>query len=229
MDSVVTQQLPYKVDEHVVHRRWTVDLNHAAKSLGVDLARLTHEAREMAQHFPRWVLTVARGRNTVACGHCQGMLVFDAGLRCVQCSRAPFQLSPDVRLAWFGVMPPIGIDALPVVRERLAHRPPRQHVVGQRPGLGNYLLVPLVASYGPAFPSAPVDIFYLQDFAVLGPTESPSHAVHMLGAGRMCLFAGGEWYPQLTAREVLQQRAYPHVIKFLNHINGKTNAFAKVS
>ena len=41
------------------------------------------------------------------------------------------------------------------------------------------------------------------------------------------LLAGQD--PTGPAHEVLQQRAYPHVIKFLNYANGKRNAVAIVS
>ena len=69
---------------------------------------------------------------------------------------------------------------------------------------------------------------YLPEFRDIPgvPRAEYSHAFHMIGQGRMCLFAGGEWHDRMTAREVLQQRAYAHVIKFLNYANGKTDAFA---
>ena len=51
----------------------------------------------------------------------------------------------------------------------------------------------------------------------------------MLGDGTMCLFAAGQWRRSMTCREVLQQRAYPHVIKLLNYADGKRDAFAIVS
>ena len=227
--DVIEQQLPARVGDHVVHRRWTVDLDLAARTAGMDRARLRHEALEMSRHFPRWVLTVAAGRNLQRCGTCGGMLVFDAGLRCVQCSATAGKVTGGARAAWFGLVPPIGIDGLPTLARRVDEQRPAHHATGHRDGLGRYLLVPLVASYPASFPQAPVDVFYLPEFSRLCPADQASHAFHMLGAGRMCLFAGGEWYPQMTAREVLQQRAYPHVIKFLNHVDGKTSSFARVS
>jgi hypothetical protein len=225
----IEQQLPTKVADQVVHRRWNVDVTHAARTFGMDPERLFREAQEMSTHFSRWVLTVAVARNLQRCTHCGGMLVFDAGLRCAQCNKAVGRVAPGARPAWFGLVPPIGIDGLPVIQKKLGGKAPALHSLGERAGLGKYLLVPLVASYPPSFPQSPVDVFYLPDFSSLCPADQVSHTFHMLGAGRMCLFASGEWYPQMTAREVLQQRAYPHVIKFLNYANGKGSAFAKVS
>jgi hypothetical protein len=45
----------------------------------------------------------------------------------------------------------------------------------------------------------------------------------------MCLFAAGQWSPEMTCREVLQQRAYAHLVKMLRYANGKADAFAVVS
>jgi hypothetical protein len=187
----------------------------------------------MADHFPRWILTVCSGRERLTCIRCGGMLVFDRGLRCVVCERkiSPRRLTKRVELAWFGLLPPIGIDGLGRLRKSLIARPPPQHLVGQRDGIGQYLLVPLVAAYPQAFPQSPVKVAYLPSlFAVKGmPREQASHAYHMLGNGFMCLFADGEWRRGMTCREVLQQRAYAHVIKLLRYGAGKRDAFASVS
>jgi hypothetical protein len=61
------------------------------------------------------------------------------------------------------------------------------------------------------------------------PRDAASHEVHLYGSGCMCLFAPGEWRPEMSCREVLQQRAYAHVIKLLNYGNGKRDAFTLVS
>ena len=223
----LAQQLPIQVDGQVVRRRWEVDLAAAARASGLKPARLLREAGEMADHFPRWVLTVADGRRLVRCGRCDGLLVFERGLRCVQCSKEAAVGAS--RAAWFGLLPPIGLDGLPKVARAVATRPVPHHPTGERAGLGRYLLVPLIASYPATFPGAPVDVFYLPELGQLCPTEQVSHHVHMLGGGRMCLYAAGEWSPQSSAREVLQQRAYAHVVKLLNTADGRTTAFAKVS
>jgi hypothetical protein len=161
------------------------------------------------------------------------MAVFDRGLRCVVCGRkvSPRRLKKRVELGWFGLLPPIGIEGLCRLKESLVARPPSQHLVGQRDGIGHYLLVPLVALYPQGFPQAPVRVAYLPSlFSVKGmPPEQASHAYHMLSGGFMCLFADGEWRRGMTCREVLQQRAYAHVIKLLRYGAGKRDAFASVS
>jgi hypothetical protein len=136
-----------------------------------------------------------------------------------------------VRAGWFGVMPPIGLDGLAKLRDAIVAKPPPRHVVAQREGLGTYILVPLVVWYPPGYPNIPLEVFYLPEFRKIPgvPRDEYSHAFHMIGTGRMCLFAGGEWNDRMTCREVLQQRAYAHVIKFLNFANGKKDAFAIVT
>ncbi|MEW5848789.1 MAG: hypothetical protein AB2A00_08240 [Myxococcota bacterium] len=230
MDTV-EQMFPFKQGDLVMHKRWSVDLVAAARLAGIPVERMTREAREMATHFPRWLLTLTHDGQAVRCHACQGLIVFDDGTRCVQCGKRFQDLPNGLRTGWFGVMPPVGIDGLTRIKDALLARPPRQHVVGHREGLGNYVLVPLVATYPGDFPSRPPDVFYLPEFRDIPgvPRAEYSHEFHMIGLGRMCLFAAGEWYAQMTCREVLQQRAYPHVIKFLNYANGKKNAFAMVS
>jgi hypothetical protein len=117
------------------------------------------------------------------------------------------------------------------IRCKLISHPPEQHVVGQRPDIGHYLLVPTLAIYPAEYPSYPVRIAYLPGFSKIPgiPREGPSHTYHMLGNGFMCLFAAGEWKRDMTCCSVLQQRAYAHVIKFLNYGNGKHDAFAIVT
>jgi hypothetical protein len=104
-------------------------------------------------------------------------------------------------------------------------------VVGSRPDLGHYLLVPLVALYPADFPTAPPRVAYFQGmFQVPGmPAEGCSHTYHMFSGGFMCLFAPDEWRSSMTCRDVLQQRAYAHVIKLLNYADGRRQAFAIVS
>jgi len=237
MSRELKQRFPVREGDRIVHRQWQVDLAAAhrlGRWSGRTTRRLTREAAEMAEHFPRWILTVNRDRDRrrVTCCACGGMLVFDRGLRCVSCGEAvkPRQL-PRVSLAWFGLLPPIGIDGLRCLGEKLIARPPAQHLVGRREGIGNYLLVPLVAIHPPGFPASPVRVAYLPSFfkARGMPPERSSHTYHMLSDGFMCLFVGGEWRRGMTCREVLQQRAYPHVIKLLNYADGKRDAFAIVS
>ena len=76
-----------------------------------------------------------------------------------------------------------------------------------------------------------VQVAYLPGFFQMPglPREAPSHRVHMLSGGVMCLFAPNDWRREMTCREVLQQRAYPHVIKMLNYANGSRSAFDIVS
>ncbi len=232
MDAPLTQQFPRRDGERIVHRTWTVDLAAAGKLLGrgADAARLLREAREMAQHFPRWVLTIALGRDRALCRRCGGLLVFDRGLRCVECGAA-MAAPRGALLAWFGVLPPVGLDGLGALAERIAARPPPFHIVGERAPIGRYLLVPLLAHYPAAFPERELRVAYLPGFfSIPGvPADAPNHQVHLLGSGVMCLFAPGEWQPALSCREVLQQRAYAHAIKLLNFAAGRKRAFAIVS
>lgn len=237
MARELTQRFPAREGDRIVHRRWRVDLAAAhrlGRWSGNTTRRLTREVTEMAEHFPRWILTVSRDRDRrrVTCRGCGGMLVFDDGLRCVGCGAAvaPRQL-PRVSLAWFGLLPPIGLDGLRRLGAELTARPPAQHLVGKREGIGRYLLVPLVAVHPPGFPASPVRVAYLPSFfkARGMPPERASHAYHMLSDGFMCLFAEGEWRRGMSCREVLQQRAYAHVIKLLNYADGKRDAFASVS
>ena len=229
------QRFPIRDGDRIVHHTWTVDLaaaNNAVRNRPPPAARLEAEVAEMAEHLPRWVLTVARGRDPIRCA-CGGTLVFDRGLRCVACekTRAPSRLAKDARLAWFGLLPPIGIDSLGRVKRALLKKVPDGHVVGRDPGLGTYLLVPLLANYPPGYPACPPQVTYRGSFFKIRgmPPDRASHEVHLYGGGVMCLFAGGQWDRATTVRQVLQQRAYAHVIKLLNFANGKRRAFAKVS
>ncbi|MCC6806284.1 MAG: hypothetical protein IT381_02575 [Deltaproteobacteria bacterium] len=212
-------------------RRWQVDVANVVKLWGFDGARLERELSEMREHFGRWVLSVAKDGRLVRCPGCNGVLVHDRGVRCVACER-PFQAKRDThRPAWFGLLPPIGLDGLGAIRDAIMTKPPAQHVVGTHPSIGRYLLVPLVAILPAAFPIAPVQVHYLPTIRhVAGmPQEPVSHAFHMLPNEQMCLFAGSEWQSEMSCRETLQQRAYAHVIKLLNYANGKKSAFAIVS
>jgi len=185
----------------------------------------------MAQHFPRWILTVSVGSQLAVCRRCSGLLVFDNGLRCVRCDRQVKRIVKAARLAYFGLLPPIGIDGLARIKRSLMAKSPPQHLVGKDGAIGTYLLVPLVATLPQRFPNKEVRVAYMPGFfSIEGVRYSgPSHENHMLDQGFMCLFAPGQWQPELTCRQVLQQRAYPHVVKFLNYSNGKNTAFAKVS
>jgi hypothetical protein len=232
MGAELLQVFPRRVDGTVVHHRFAVDLDAASPFAAWGrggAARLRREVTEMAEHFPRWLLTVSVGRERVTCP-CGGMLVFDRSLRCAQCER-PADRPAAAQLAWFGLLPPVGIDGLPRLKKGLLAKPPAQHVLGQRDDLGHYLLVPLVALYPPDFPAAPPRVAYLPGlFRVPGmPPAACSHDYHMLSEGFMCLFAAREWRPTMSCRELLQQRAYAHVIKLLNYANGKREAFAIVS
>ncbi len=235
MTAAPTQQFPIRDGDRIVHRTWAVDMQAAAKTIRnapPPPSRLLEEAVEMAAHLPRWVLTVSGARDPITCG-CGGTLVFDRGLRCVACdrTRAPSRLPADAHLAWFGLLPPIGIDSLTRVKKALLKRTPARHVVGRDPTLGTYLLVPLTASYPPGYPDGPPRVTYRASFFKIRgmPEDRASHEVHLYGSGVMCLFAGGQWRKRMTVREVIQQRAYAHVIKLLNYANGKRRSFAKVS
>ena len=236
MRQSIFQIFPRVEAGRVVHKTWSVDLDTALQCLrspSFTRDRLFREMEEMKEHFPRWILTIGVGRDLACCKQCNSMLVFDHGLRCVACERerALRKVPENASLAWFGLMPPVGVDALNHIRSGLIANPPRQHVVGHRDDMGSYLLVPLVASYVFEFPERAPSVFYLPGFfAVPGmPRDAPSHVFHMFDQGQMCLFAPGQWQKEMTVREVLQQRAYAHVIKLLNFANGKKNAFAIVS
>ena len=227
--STVEHQFPTKQGAAIVHKRWSVDLAAAARAAGVSVERITREANDMAQHFPRWLLVLVRDGQPVAC-KCDGLYVFDRGARCVLCDKPPKDMKL-LRAGWFGVLPPIGLDGLAKIKDAIVAKPPKRHVVGTREPLGTFMLVPLVVQYPGAYPRYPLDVYYLPEFRDIPgvPRDEYSHAFHMIGQGRMCLFAPNEWREDLACREVLQQRAYPHVIKFLNFANGKKDAFAIVT
>lgn len=226
---MIEHQFPAKQGARVVARRWPVDLAAAARAAGLTVERMTREATEMARHFPRWLLVLVRDGQPVTC-KCDGLYVFDRGVRCVLCER-PAKDHKTTRAGWFGLLPPIGLDGLVRIKDAIVARPPRRHVVGVREELGTFLLVPLVVQYPAAYPRSPLEVYYLPEFRDLPgiPRDEYSHAFHMIGRGRMCLFTPSEWREELSCREVLQQRAYPHAIKFLNYANGKTDAFAIVT
>jgi hypothetical protein len=236
MATSIVQTLPKRVAGRVEHVSWVVDLEAAsaiAAWRGAKPGRLEKEAVEMAHHFPRWLLTVVQGQQLLTCPSCAGMLVFDRGLRCAGCGKelGRSRIPQHSRLAWFGLTPPIGVDSLTQLRERLVQRAPARHVVGHSPATGTYLLAPLLASYSEAFPAEPPRVAYLPEFfSIHGmPARGPAHSHHMLGDDAMCLFAAGQWRPEMTCREVLQQRAYAHVVKLLNYANGKKTSFAVVT
>jgi len=219
----------------LVHHEWPVDVQAACETQPWSRQapeRLSEEVDEMGQHFPRWLLTLADDGSLLRCRACKGMLVFDQGIRCVLCGTELKRraLPRSVQLAWFGLMPPIGIDNLSKIRGALVSRPPPEHVVGHHAQLGHYLLTPLLVVYPEGFPSLPPQVGYLPGFfSIPGVPSGVGHQHHMLGRGVMCLFAPGQWRPETTVREVLQQRAYPHVVKLLNFANGKHDAFSRVS
>ena len=220
---MISQQFPV----NGAHKRWVVDLAAAARTAGLDFARMTREAADMAEHFPRWILTLVRDGQPLKC-KCDGLYVFDRGTRCVLCDKPSKETR--FRTGWFGVLPPIGLDGLAKIKTAVLAKPPKRHVVGQRAPLGTYMLVPLVIQYA-VVASQAIDVYYLPEFRDIPgiPRDEYSHTFHMIGQGRMCLFASGEWRDDITCREVIQQRAYPHVIKFLNYANGKKDAFAIVT
>jgi len=232
------QFFPRRVNGQIERYAWTVDLERAqrfCRDKRFTRARLDQELSDMEEHFPRWVLSLARGEERILCKACAGVLVFDDGLRCAVCGQAkragPWEKKSNLSLAWFGLLPPIGVDGLKKMKRALSRKAPPQHLFGHRPDLGHYLLVPLVARYPADFPQSPVEVNYLPGFFEIAgtPALGASHAYHMFGGGMMCLFAGGQWQRETSCREVLQQRAFPHVIKLLNYSNGKKSAFAVVS
>jgi hypothetical protein len=229
MSATIDQQFPTKQGAQVVHKRWALDVGAAARVAGITVERMTREATDMAAHFPRWLLVLVRDGQPVLC-KCDGLYVFDRGVRCVLCDKSPKDLKLS-RAGWFGVLPPIGLDGLARIKDQIVAKPPRRHVVGTRDALGTFMLVPLVVQYPGAYPRYPLDVYYLPEFRDIPgvPSDEYSHAFHMIGRGRMCLFAPNEWTGDMACREVLQQRAYPHVIKFLNYANGKKDAFAIVT
>jgi len=139
---MIEQQFPVKQGATVVHKRWPVDLVAAARAAGITVDRLTREANDMAQHFPRWLLVLVRDGQPVAC-KCDGLYVFDRGARCVLCDKPPKDMKL-LRAGWFGVLPPIGLDGLAKIKDAIVAKPPKRHVVGTREPLGTFLLVPLV-------------------------------------------------------------------------------------
>jgi hypothetical protein len=220
----IAQQFPVNGS----HKRWDVDIVAAARAAGIEVRDMTREATDMAEHFPRWLLVLVRDGQPLKC-KCDGLYVFDRGARCVLCDKPSKE--PRPRAGWFGVLPPIGIDGLAKIKDAVIAKPPRRHVVAHRDVLGNFMLVPLVVQYPGGYPKNPVDVYYLPEFRDIPgiPRDEYSHTFHMIGQGRMCLFAPNEWREGMSSRQVLQQRAYPHVIKFLNYANGKKDAFAIVT
>ncbi len=236
MSAAILQRFPRRNGDAIEHVSWELDLAAARKlnRLGTKRSqRLVAEAEEMAAHFSRWLLTVSARGERIRCAACGGMLVFDRGLRCVACGRTrpPSKLPRGARLTWFGLMPPIGIDGLAELKPAILRKPPAEHLVGERPDLGHFLLVPLCAAYPADFPSSPVEVHYQAGiFEIPGmPAPTMSHATHLLNDRIMCLFTASQWRSEMTCREVLQQRTYAHVIKLLNYGNGKREAFGIVS
>jgi hypothetical protein len=234
MTTTCEQSFPQAVNGQVRHKRWVVDTATAARLAGWGndgTDRLDREVAEMGSHFPRWVTVITQGRDVLTCAGCGGMLVLDRGVRCVACEEVARRLPVDCGPGWFGLMPPIGVDSLAKVRERLGAKPPPRHVVGHREGMGTFILVPLLVSYPRNFPLVPPRVHYLPGFFKIPgmPADACSHSYHLLGGGLMCLFAPGDWRQEMTCREVLQQRGFPHVVKMLAYANGKRDAFAKVS
>ena len=236
MTNKLTQMFPRREGDQIIHHRWQVDLTTAvrlARFSSCTPTRLVKEISEMGTHLPRWVLTISRGRNRLRCSHCGGTLVFDRGLRCAMCEATlpPSRVPSETHLSWFGLLPPVGIASLSRIKKALSHKTPPGHLVGRDERIGSYLLVPLVASYPTAFPAQAPKVMYQSGFfSIRGmPKDTTSHAYHLYGSGVMCLFASQEWQRQMTCRQVIQQRAYAHVIKLLNYADGKSRAFAKVS
>ncbi len=230
MTVELMQRFPIRTDEGMSHRTWCVDVDAAHRVGQLEPKRLRREISEMGEHFPHWILTVAKGNTTLRCVKCQGMLVFDRGVRCVSCD-AVDERRGGMRIGFFGLMPPVGIDSLDRIKKGLQQGTPKQHLVGHRDGLGTFLLVPLLVTFPADYPQQPVVVSYLPGiFEIPGmPRPTPSHDTHLLSEGTMCLFASGQWQSAMTCREVLQQRAYAHVIKLLRFGNGKRDAFAVVS
>ncbi len=198
------------------------------------MRRLEEEAEDMAKHQPRWLLTVSSGRTRLACPKCKGMLIFEQGLRCSACgTQLPtHRLSNHARACWFGLLPPIGLSGLSKLDQALGtNGAPAGHVAAQHAELGRFLMVPLLSGYPPNYPKSPPQIRYLPGFFELPfmPPDKASHRVHLYGQGVLCLFASGQWNRKDFIRQVIEQRAYAHVIKMLNFANGKRRAFAKVS
>jgi hypothetical protein len=234
MAAAIVQRFPRRQDGVITHKTWEVDLAAAAKLnalRGRAAERLQTEASEMATHFGRWLLTVSRRGERLRCGQCGGMWVFDRGVRCVACDAVAQKLGRDARLAWFGLLPPIAFDSLTAVAPAILSKPPAEHLVGENAELGHFLLVPLCVEYPADFPESPVGVHYLPGFFTIKGVPAPrvSHEIHLLNDRMMCLFTQSQWQPSLTCREVLQQRAYAHVIKLLNYANGKRDAFGIVT
>ena len=236
MRGAIQQVFPRQEAGRIVHKTWDLALDAAhdfAGAKGLTLTRLEREASEMAEHFPRWLLSLSCGRELRTCKQCQGILVFANGLRCVVCDREVRrkEVPEQASLAWFGLLPPIGVDGLDKLKAKLLAKPPKQHIVRVGEDIGTYILVPLVAAYHQEYPNYYPSVFYLPGmFSIPGmPPDTASHDYHLFGNGQMCLFAAGQWQKEMTLREVLQQRAYAHVIKLLNYANGKRNAFRIVS
>jgi len=236
MSAILEQVFPRQEHGRIVHKSFTPDLNAAhdfVRCRAFTAERLLREVTEMATHFPRWLLTLGVGRETLACRGCGGLVVFERGARCVLCGREVKRgsVSDATNLAWFGLMPPIGVDGLGRLKESLAARAAARHVVGRREDIGTYLLVPLVAAYHAEYPANAPSVCYLPGiFSIPGmPPDTTSHAYHLFGHGQMCLFASGQWSKEMTVRDVLQQRAYAHVVKLLNYADGKKTAFQIVS
>jgi hypothetical protein len=213
--------------------QFELDLNAVVRMApaGLPRERVKQEVADMAKRFPRWVLTLSDGQKLKRCSECEGLLVFNGGVRCVACDRVCKVAPHKHQLAWFGLMPPIGLDGLPDLKAKIVATPPPKHIVGHRPELGHYMLVPLVAAYPVSFPNTSMQVYYLPEFKrVPGmPQAEASHEFHMLPGGQMCLYATGQWSPDISAAAALAERAYAHVIKLLNYCNGKRSAFAIVS
>lgn len=197
-------------------RVWQVDL--AAASTAATWARRTpalleHELAEMAAHFPHWLLALGRADAALPCVACGDTLIFaDGAARCVACD-APATPTTGAQLLWLGHLPAL-VRPGPALERRL----PTLAAAGfptVEAGAARYLLVPLTLAYPDEWPHQEPTVRYPEQLLeLLGVAPGPSGVTHMLGDGRACLYAHGQ-YQGASARAVLQQRAVNHLASLL--------------
>jgi hypothetical protein len=206
------------VNNHEVF--WDVDLNAAAgiqKWLKKFPLVFTKDVNEMKKFFPRWLLTISKADGTIiCCEYCNNTLVPTHGeIICVACQRK-IKVKGTVRLAWTGHLPTLVSGRDKFLRKSGEIPDPAFPLVELNGNI--YLLVPVVIVYPVNGPLEEPHCYYTQQFIQFLYKFNGSY-IHLLGGGRMCLFAYDQWN-SITIREVIQQRVVNHLISIIKIADG---------
>lgn len=192
----------------------------ARKNVFPPVELLRQEQAEMAEHFPRWSLTVLDDimGSPLHCPRCRVMVrLSERGIVCPECG-CEIQIPQSAALAWVGHMP-VPVNDLTQARARIARHPHPSYPLVQV-GDAEFLLVPLVAAYSRNWPHEPPTVRYDHHLATM--LELPSwygSTYHILNNDMLCIYYPGHWTAQ-TMRNVLQQRVVNHLASLLKCANG---------